>query len=328
VKSIRFIEVLYDLTLPLPLDEKIYEELMAEPDFLSVAPQLYHLLNIQDRLKETPLFFQENLQNEFKEAFYQNLFIKNQSDQILKKFEKEEIMVIPLKGTLFAEKYFGHLGARSTSDIDLLIQSSNLQHAIEIVKSLGFLVEQEKIVNHFHCNFSKSLPGSEIPLTVELHWHLLKEDTTHLDIGDVWNEAMSIGTYQYVKELSAYHTFYFMCIHSWRHNLNSLRYFIDMIQLIHFLKVELDFERLRREIHVHQTSKRITRTLSIVYQAFPHLHRIQECPFNYSKYFLTNIAFNNRYKKGLWKYIDFIDYKLLSLDTRKHKLLQIKNLFK
>jgi hypothetical protein len=328
VKSIQFIEVLYDLTLPLPLDEKIYEELLAEPDFFSVAPQVYHLLHTQGRLRNTPMFFQGNLLKEFKGAFYQNLFIKNQSEQILKKFEKEEIKVIPLKGTLFAEKYFGHLGARSTSDIDLLIQSSNLQPAMEIVESLGFLIEQETILDHFHCSFSKVLPESRIPLTVELHWHLLKDDTTCFNIREVWDEAMPFGTYQYVKELSAYHTFYFMCIHSWRHNLNSLRHFIDIIHLIHALKGGLDFERLRWEIHVHQTAKRMTRTLSIVYQAFPHLNQIKECPFNYSKHMITNIAFKNRYKKGLWKYIDFLNYKLLSFDTKEQSLLQIKNLFK
>jgi hypothetical protein len=326
--SISFIEALYDLTLPLPLEENVYKDLLAETDFFSVAPQVYHLLNNQGRLKNIPLVFQENLLNEFKKTFYQNLFIKNQLEQILKRFETEEIDVIPLKGTLFAEKYFGHLGARSTSDIDLLIKLSNLNDAIKVVESLGFLIEQDPIANHFHCSFSKVLPESEIPLTVEIHWHLLKEDTTCFDIREVWVEAMPFGSYRYVKELSAYHTFYFMCIHGWRHNLDSLRHFIDMIQLIHVQKIELDFERLRREIGVHQTSKRITRTLSIVYQTFPHLKRIKECPFIYSKAILTNIAFKNRYKKGLWKYIDFLDYQLLSFDTSKQRLFQIKNLFK
>jgi hypothetical protein len=326
--SVSFIQSLYIPSSPLPSDEEVYKEMLTDDDFISVAPQVFHLLNNQGRLPNTPLFFQEHIKAEFKKSYYQNLFIKNQTEQILMRFEDEAIEIIPLKGPFFAEKYFGHIGARSTSDIDLLIKLSNLGHAKEIVKSLGFFKEEEDIAEHFHCSFSKVLPGSLIPLTVELHWHLLKENTAQFDVNELWNEATPFRSYRSIKELSHYHTFYMICLHSWRHNLDSLRYFMDIVQLMYTPENELDFQRLRMDSEVHQTSKRVIRTLSLVYQVFPNLPMINKCQFIRKKQTLSEIAFINRHKIGIWKYIDFINYQLFSYDTLRHSVMQIKYLFK
>lgn len=302
--------------------------MLSDDDFISVAPQAYQLLIDQGRLESTPLFFQEHLKAEFKKAFYQNLFIKNETEQILKKFDEASMEVIPLKGPFFAEKFFGHIGARSTSDIDLLIKRSSLEQAEEIIKSLGFSIEEEVIEGHFHCSFSKMLPGSQIPLTVELHWHFLIENTASFDVEEIWDSAVRLGTYQYIKELSDYHTFYMICLHSWRHNLDSLRHFMDIIQLAYTLRGKIDFERLSIDIEFHRTAKRMIRTLSLVQQQFSDLPFIQDCLAVRSKNYLRKMAFKNRHKKGLWKYIDFIDYQLFSYDTLGHRLSQIKYLFK
>jgi hypothetical protein len=326
--SVSFIQSLYNPSSPLPTDEKVYKKMLADDDFISVAPQVYHLIKEQGRLEATPLFFQEHIKTEFKKAFYQNLFIKNQIEQILMRFEEEAIEVIPLKGPFFAEKYFGHIGARSTSDIDLLIKLQDLEQAKLIVKKLGYSTEEEKIEGHFHCGFSKVLPGSPIPLTVELHWHLLKENTARFDVNELWNEATPFRSYKSIKELSIYHTFYMICLHSWRHNLDSLRHFLDIVQLMFTLENELDFQQLRMNSEVHQTSKRIIRTLSLVYQVLPNLQVVKNCPIIKKKQFLREIAFLNRHKIGIWKYIDFIDYQFFSYDTLRHSFMQIKNLFR
>ncbi|CAM3870210.1 nucleotidyltransferase family protein [Cytobacillus oceanisediminis] len=43
--------------------------------------------------------------------------------------------VSPLKGVTFAQKYFGYIGTRGTSDIDLLIRPYQLEKAIEFITS-------------------------------------------------------------------------------------------------------------------------------------------------------------------------------------------------
>ncbi|WP_257987918.1 nucleotidyltransferase family protein [Bacillus sp. V33-4] len=161
----NLIKALYDPQVPLPKD--FYEQLLEELEYFSVSSQIYVLLKQQGKLEQTPQFFQERLKEKYIKVLYQNIFIKNQTEQILTHFETQGIDVIPLKGTVFAEKYFGHIGARPTSDIDVLIKAAEVEKAIECVKSLGFDAEKERIPGHFHCSYSKEIPRSRIPLSVE-----------------------------------------------------------------------------------------------------------------------------------------------------------------
>ena len=71
------------------------------------------LFSQQGKLEHTPTYFQQTLNEKYQMALYQNIFIKSQTEQLLQLFEECKIDVIPLKGTMFAEKYFHHLGAQT-----------------------------------------------------------------------------------------------------------------------------------------------------------------------------------------------------------------------
>lgn len=316
----ELLKILYDTKEPLPDAEGIYHQALQQIEEDGISSQVYFLLKQQGRLEQTPSFFQERLKDEYNKCLFQNLFIKNQTEQLLKKCEEQRIDVIPLKGVYFAEKYFGHIGARATSDIDLLIRSSDLEKAIESVKSLGFTVEEEQVPGHFHCSFSKKLPNSDMPLVVELHWSLVKESTSSFDISDFWKQSKTVGPYVHVEELSPNHTFYMICLHGWRHNLDSNKYYLDIIQMIYRLGQELDYEYLYNLSAKHQTLKRIIRTLSIVYLQFPLLNDVKPLPFlNHKK------PWKNRKAKRIKQYIDFLDYQFFSYDSFKHTLIEVGN---
>ena len=74
-------------------------------------------------------------------------------------------------------------------------------------------IEETRIPYHFHSSYSKPLPMSNIPLTVELHWHIVKENTANFQIEELWNDSTTIEGYQHIKELSDLHTFYLICLH-------------------------------------------------------------------------------------------------------------------
>ena len=286
----------------------------------NIAAQLYFLTKQSGKEKELPEEFHAFLKEKYEQAFMQNFLIKTETLSILKKLDCLQIEAIPLKGTFFAEKYFGDLGARPTSDIDLLIHSEDLEKAVAAIKELGFTKEEKRIPGHFHHSFSKKLPHSQIPLTVELHWNLLIEQTATFQLAEFWRDAQSLTSFQSIKQLSVYHTFYFICLHGWRHNLDSLKYFIDIIQLIHQQLEDLDYERLLADAADHQTKKRLVRTLSIVYQQFPHLSDVKKFP-----YFKKNRTWQYRPKPNLKQYIDFIDYQFLSYENARHQLTELKH---
>lgn len=321
--SINFLQYLYNAKASLPDMEEYYSSLPLEKDFLANGPQIYSLLCQKEMLDQTPMFFQNVLKEKFKESYFQNLFIKNQMKMILRIFEDNSIAVIPLKGVIFAERYFGHLGARPTSDIDLLIKPIDQNKAIKCVKILGFTIEEESIKDHFHCSFSKTLPGSEIPLTVELHWGLLQEKTSTFKIEEFWSEAQELDSFRHVKELSDYHAFYMICLHGWRHNMDSLKYYLDIIQMISKVGHKLDYKRLVEDAARHKTLKRMTRTLTIVYQECPFVDELKPFPYKRSFRYLEFDEKKRHGVKNYKRYVDFIDYQFNSYDTIGHKLSEV-----
>jgi Uncharacterised nucleotidyltransferase len=307
------INALYDSNSNLPRKISYYHQAIEEIESSSISSQIYHLLKERGVLKKMPLFFQVRLKQQYDEALFKNVFIKSQLDQLLKKFEIGKVEVIPLKGISFAQDYFGHLGARGTSDIDILVRKESVEAAIDLVKSIGFKQEEEYIPGHFHCSFSKRIPGSRIPLVVEIHWDIVKESTSGVTMDSFWEEAADVDGSRYIKKLSHLHTFYMICLHGWRHNLDSPKYYIDIIQLIYKLKERLDYNKLFSMAKTHGTLKRLIRTLSIVYETYPMLERVLPLP-------ARRIS-----KAGLKsaRYWNYIDYQFLSYDSFRHSIIEI-----
>ncbi|WP_252189340.1 nucleotidyltransferase family protein [Rossellomorea vietnamensis] len=208
------------------------------------------------------------------------------------------------------------MAARGTSDIDILIKKERIEETVQLVKSLGFEQEEEWIPDHFHCSFSKRIPGSPVPLVVEIHWGIVKEKTSHLKMDPFWKEAVSLGGHSYIKRLSDQHTFYMICLHGWRHNLDSPRYYIDIIQLIFRLNNRINLHHLFQQARKDGTLKRLVRTLSIVYGEYPMLENMMRLP--------VKRQMKGR-KGGLFHYWDFIDFQFLSYDTFQHSVREIYN---
>lgn len=324
--TIDLIRSLYDPSCPIPNSVTYYEKAIEDIEFFGISSQVYHLLKRTEKLDMTPQFFQKRLRKVYEEGLYQNIFINNQTDLILQKLEENNIEVIPLKGVVFAKKYFGEIAARLTSDIDILIKPKDQMKVITIVRELGFTHEEEFIPNHFHRSFSKMLPGCTIPLTVEVHWDLLKRNTSNLVIDEFWAEATPYKDFKYVKELSDYHTFYMITLHGWKHNLNSLKYFIDIIQMIHYLGNQLNFNKFIKDATLHKTRNRLLRTLAVVYQQFPHLKQVQEIHLLKNNYlwweYTSSLDFNS---SSIKKYISYFHFQIFDLDAPKHRIIGFYN---
>jgi Uncharacterised nucleotidyltransferase len=316
------IHALFDERVPLLNEIQDYEDCLNNEDFLAVGATVYSLLKKQKRLQHTPDFFQRKLQKIHTDTLFRNIFIKSQTHHILNEFEKQGIEVIPLKGPLFTERYFGDLGARLSSDIDLLIRKEDLTRATNCIKNLGFLHEKNEVSSHFNSGFYKELPESPCPLAVELHWNLVDENTSSINIEVFWDNAQRYqSTYHYVKELSDYHAFYMICLHGWRHNLDALKYYLDIMQMVNLLTLSLDFKRLIKDGEKYQTKRRLIRTLSIVYKQYPFLTDIKYFP--YQKQHKVKTCQTTE-KKSLSQYINFLDYQFLSYDSITHRLRELK----
>ncbi|MGG3192465.1 nucleotidyltransferase family protein [Priestia aryabhattai] len=277
---IEFIQSLYDQSRPLPENPDDYTSILEDTEHFHLSATVYSLLKQQGRIEQTPIYFQSQLQKEYQTTLYNNLYIKNQLKLVLDTFEANGISAIPLKGILFAETYFGHFSARRTTDIDILIRKEDMEKAKMCIQKLEYNVEGDWPSYHFHRTFSKMMPHSPVPLTIELHRDILRENSSSLEIEQFWKHSTPLEGYKHIKQLSEVHTFYMICLHGWKHGMDSLKYFIDIIQTIHVLNHKIDYNALFKIAKNDQTLKRLTSTLTVVYNQFPHLNQINSFPFN------------------------------------------------
>ncbi|WP_226667522.1 nucleotidyltransferase family protein [Metabacillus litoralis] len=320
-----FIENLYTSPSNLcSIDEEQYKLIEEDISYFNNESQIYTKLLEKEKSEELPAFFTTHLKKSYQTQFIQNMLIKNQTHMILSALEDNKLSVIALKGPLFSEKYYGDFAARPSSDIDLLIKREDLNDVITCINKLGYINEEKNDEDHFHRTFSKPIPGSPVPLLVEIHWNLLRENTSELPINQVWDEAITVSGCEYVKELSSFYTFYFIILHAWRHNLDSMKHFLDIIQIIHRLGNKIDYELLFRIAQNHKTLKRVKRTLSIVYQQFPHLNDLLKLPFKkeYGSTWQYEVIRGVSVNKSI-SYLDFIDYQFNSFDTFYHRCIAL-----
>lgn len=317
----KLLRAIYDTSVLFPSEPELLEQALDDITYFHIAPQVYQLLKQQERIGSLPSAFQDRLKLKYDETVRTNLYIHYENERILRAFEASGIPVIPLKGVRFAMKYFGHLGARGTSDIDLLLQESDMKRAEACVRELGFTCEEQTIRAHFHRSYSKPITGSPHPLAVELHWGLLMKGTSRLNIAPFWQESVPLKPFKQLMELSEYHQFYMICLHGWKHGLNSPKYLLDIVQLLEVSADKISFDRLLQDASIHRTYNRIVSTLSIVYRQFPHLE--ERKPLKLRKRrgdWWYDDAFRGKKKNAVERYSRFLQYQWLDFDSPNHSL--------
>ncbi|WP_020618752.1 nucleotidyltransferase family protein [Paenibacillus daejeonensis] len=322
---IALLNALYNDQQPLP--EQHWGQLMQDMELFSMQAQLYHLLQQNVRHKESvPEHVMKRLRSEHDKVIVQNLMLQHTERQILSLFDQQKIAAMPLKGTRFAQRFFGSLAARATSDVDLLVQPSNLESAIKLVQGLGFKLDK-KVHNHA---VLYRLITPQIPLMIELHWTMDKPHLSDLQDAPFWTTAIPMNGYDGVLELDSISTFYFMILHGMRHRMDSPRYLLDLAQMIFCHGSEIDYDMLAARAQQDRTFRRVQAALSIVYNQFPVLHERKPLPFPLLETYWTYEAVRDRKlgKRGLNDYKNRMFFRFGIFDTWKHQIMAQQPVYK
>jgi len=182
-----------------------------------VGPLLYQRL-IQSLPDLTvPGTVNARLRNAYLTSLADATRLYNQVKIVLSTLQTEGIRVIPLKGIYLAERVYGDPGTRPMLDVDLLLERSQLQQAVELFAEIGytpgypFQVEEE-------CRVMHHLPGLYKTGTqhVELHWNLAPLTTPFtIPIEQIWESATpgKIAGIE-VLEMSPENCLLHLCLHS------------------------------------------------------------------------------------------------------------------
>ncbi len=291
------------------------QALCAEIRRHSIGAQVFHLLKSSTgrEVKVSPTFH-ELLYRSYESSFLQNLLIKRETEQLLKEFEKLGVPVIPLKGTMLAERYFGHYAARGTSDIDLLIHPEHMEMAVKCVRSRGFSETAQENPVHYHHEWYKEGGGLPQPLVVELHWSLVQSNTSQMNMGVAWATSEALPDYKNVRVLSPSYTFYALCLHGASHQMDSLKYVVDILHLLECHHEHIHVEWVLEQAEQDHTSRRVAAALSVVNDLFPGLSSLDCIPFE-------RIQISNR-KSGLHSLV----FTLLMLDSWRYRWIYITRL--
>ncbi len=313
---IPLLQSIYDPVRPLPPFDHA-DEMLADVELFHLHAQLYALLQASGRMNQLPPDFQIRLKTGYHRTLGQSLFCKHKENELLNLFEAQRTEAIVLKGARFAERYFGSYTARLTSDIDMFVPKNRLSDTIAMLERHGY---QFEIAKDHHARLLKN------GVLVELHWTLDIPEWSDLHASSFWQSAESIAPYQYIKELSPLHTLYFICLHGARHQMNSLRYLLDIAQILHAHADRVNLPDLMELAKENRTIRRIQAVLSIVYSQFPHLHRLKPLPFP-----AIDTPWKYEIVRGAWlgeKSGPYYRYKLyfrhFMHDTWKHRIHSIR----
>ncbi|RUS45253.1 nucleotidyltransferase family protein [Cohnella sp. AR92] len=314
---ISFLQELYKPQPELNMNEDDFIGIQAEIDLFGISAQVYMLLKEEgEAYKHLPIAFWQHLVSGFTSTLQFNLYMKVQEEAIFRAFERNRIHSMPLKGIQFASRYFGHYGARYTSDIDIYVPEPELKRAIRCLEEEGF--EFEVIKDH-HARLHKG------DLTVELHMTFDKQYWSRLDPAPFWEESERFQEYHYIRQMSTQQAFYFICLHGARHHMDNMRFILDIVQMLYRSGAEIDFEALFRQAKRDLTSRRIRTVLTIVYSQFPHLQEWKPLDMTYIdsgwRYDTIRSAILGR--KGVPYYRYKLHFKHLIFDSWKYVLQSI-----
>ncbi|WP_157333089.1 nucleotidyltransferase family protein [Paenibacillus lutrae] len=269
---VRFLNDLYVDGGAFSFTEEEYTLVAADSDLFSITAQVFHMLKEKGRLHELPLFLQEHLARKSEATLYQNLLLKSETDRLLRLLDDEELEVLLMKGVHFSEQFFGGTGARGTTDIDILVRPDDLLAVVKLVQQAGYCVFDGSDASH-HVVCTKEGAGL-LPITVEIHWGLVEHHTARIDYEQLWLNSHLLEPYRYARRMNAEDTLYCICLHGSQHRMNSIRYFLDIVQMMLKLGDELQLQEIVSRARREHTYKRLQTALSAVRFLFPGLRML------------------------------------------------------
>lgn len=207
------IGILYDA-----LNEVEVNPMLAQQISLQNLPLVYRLAKkhhlshiVSDFVYKNKIEAEPTLQAQMKREQFTSVYkserINSATTQICEIFEKNKIIYILLKGAVIKKNY-PYESMRLSGDIDILIQPSDVDKAVEVLKTAGYsFIEKE-----YHDVWLKS-PDK---IDLELHFNVL-ENNPELDavLQDAWQYTKQVNgcQYEFTKEFFVFYMYAHIAYH-------------------------------------------------------------------------------------------------------------------
>lgn len=178
--------------------------------------------------------------SDWKSQYHCNSIIKSELEDLSQLFSQQNIKVCLLKGFSLMGDIYEDWGSRFASDVDILVNSKQLDTAKLILNLAGYkeLEAKKWKGDDFKSLFTKTV--GKIEITVEIHtrlfWHIDSPFENRLRPSQQIN-----GYYVLAPELQLVH----LCGHlGFQHTFLKLFWFIDICEYLKKYRAEIDWQNL------------------------------------------------------------------------------------
>jgi len=231
------------------MDTEQWSMLIDEVYQQSIAPLFYTLLVNLNNSHGFEIPQKEKLHQTHVSTAAKNMLILYETEMILVALQLAGIPAAGLKGIYLLENVYPDIGARSMSDVDLLVKKQDLPKCLAVMHELGYQA------NTYFSLADKNIDTKHVPPMeksgsplVEVHWTLLEEDEPFTINADaLWErvvpaqianvDALALGVEDLVLHL---------CLHmTYQHYLQlGLRGLLDIAMVIHKFQAQIDWGKL------------------------------------------------------------------------------------
>lgn len=238
------LSLLLSACFDLPLNESQVakvngERLLALARWHSVRP---HLLSaVQTRAEN----WVAELRRECLDITVSNLINTQETIQVIKVLEENQIPVYAYKGSMWAEWLYGNLGQREFGDIDLLVGVGGFQKALQLVTQAGYSPDPYRIYllngpasvkeaflrTDYHIPMLRKVSQSTLEFTLEMHWKVAYPRLDFYFPSSEWPDFESFRRIQNESLRSFSNEYQFLLLlmhHGGKERWSKLKYLTDL----------------------------------------------------------------------------------------------------
>lgn len=195
----------------------------------------------------------EFLKQSYYRCLVRSLRLWQEFIEIINIFEREKIILLPIKGISLLEDIYTNQLLRSMADIDILVREEDLLVSERILKGMGYIKElsglKEEYWRQKQCHITFRKNGPKASALVDLHWAIDFKRNQREILPHLWQRIREVKVQgRKVKLLSPEDAIFSLALHSRRFGkMLCLKYICDMGLLLNKYAADFDWDYLLKE---------------------------------------------------------------------------------
>jgi hypothetical protein len=198
---------------------------------------------------------------------------------LIKDFDNDQLIVLPLKGPVLSQNLYGDIGLRQSVDIDLLVNTADLKRSWHLLTRLNYTTpdfqpahfsdKQWSVFMQVHNNLL-FVSDHESATKVELHWKMFESEGLFYKYADkVLEDTCSLEVKgMSIKTLSPEDLMIYLCVHGAKHRWAGMKWLLDIRQFLIKYYDLIDWDAVLTNCYAHKIHRPVLQGLILSHGLF------------------------------------------------------------